>query len=163
METSQYFRFEWLKLSVISNFNSNLFFIKSKSFLNKKAAFNEKAHDGTRTRGPHPYQGCALPTELHGQIKERAMRFELTTATLEGWSSTIELCPPLLWAGVVSNHRRPKPMDLQSIPFSHSGTYPFSGADGGTQTPDRSITSRMLYQLSYIGSKFCRKKSFKYN
>ena len=91
------------------------------------------------------------------------MRFELTTATLEGWSSTIELCPPLLWAGVVSNHRRPKPMDLQSIPFSHSGTYPFSGADGGTQTPDRSITSRMLYQLSYIGSNFCRKKSFKYN
>src|SRR5690606_13708059 len=81
------------------------------------------------------------------------MRFELTTATLEGWSSTIELCPPEIskWAGVVSNHRRPEPMDLQSIPFNHSGTYPYPGADGGTQTPDHSITSRTLYQLSYIG------------
>lgn len=29
-----------------------------------------------------------------------------------------------IWAGVGSNHRRPEPMDLQSIPFSHSGTYP---------------------------------------
>ena len=26
-----------------------------------------------------------------------------------------------------------------------------NGADGGTQTPDHSITSRTLYQLSYIG------------
>ncbi len=28
------------------------------------------------------------------------------------------------WAGVDSNHRRLTPMDLQSIPFSRSGTYP---------------------------------------
>jgi hypothetical protein len=26
-----------------------------------------------------------------------------------------------------------------------------NGADGGIQTPDHPITSRMLYQLSYIG------------
>jgi hypothetical protein len=93
------------------------------------------------------------------------MRFELTTTTLEGWGSTIELCPltKIYWAGVVSNHRRRKPMDLQSIPFNHSGTYPFPGADEGIQTPDHSITSRTLYQLSYIGKMPRRKKSFKYN
>jgi hypothetical protein len=28
------------------------------------------------------------------------------------------------WAGVGSNHRRLTPMDLQSIPFNRSGTYP---------------------------------------
>ena len=42
-------------------------------------------------------------------------------------------------------------MDLQSIPFNRSGTYPIPGADGGNQTPDHSITNRMLYHLSYIG------------
>ena len=47
-----------------------------------------KAHDRDRTGEPHPYQGCALPTELHGRIQKRAMRLELTTTTLEGWSST---------------------------------------------------------------------------
>ena len=59
-----------------------------------------------------------------------------------------------IWAGVVSNHRRPEPMDLQSIPFNHSGTYPnliISTAGRGTQTPDPPITSRKLYQLSYTG------------
>ena len=60
---------------------------------------------------------------------------------------------PILWAGVVSNHRRPEPMDLQSIPFNHSGTYPKNlfQAGRGIQTPDHSITSRTLYQLSYTG------------
>ncbi len=33
------------------------------------------------------------------------------------------------WAGVGSNHRRRTPMDLQSIPFSHSGTYPINCQD----------------------------------
>ena len=42
----------------------------------------------------------------------------------------LQICNPtsdirkVTWAGVGSNHRRRKPMDLQSIPFSHSGTYP---------------------------------------
>ena len=31
----------------------------------------------------------------------------------------------LHWAGVDSNHRRLAPTDLQSVPFSHSGTYPY--------------------------------------
>ena len=30
------------------------------------------------------------------------------------------------WTGMVSNHRRRKPMDLQSIPFNHSGTDPLN-------------------------------------
>ena len=30
-----------------------------------------------------------------------------------------------IWAGVDSNHRRLAPTDLQSVPFSHSGTYPY--------------------------------------
>ena len=32
------------------------------------------------------------------------------------------------WVGVGSNHRRPKPADLQSAPFSHSGTHPVERA-----------------------------------
>ncbi len=35
------------------------------------------------------------------------------------------------WAGLDSNQRRRKPADLQSAPFSHSGTYPFSQREGG--------------------------------
>ena len=31
----------------------------------------------------------------------------------------------LVWAGVDSNHRSLATADLQSAPFSHSGTYPF--------------------------------------
>jgi hypothetical protein len=30
------------------------------------------------------------------------------------------------WAGLGSNQRRRKPEDLQSSPFNHSGTYPFT-------------------------------------
>ena len=33
--------------------------------------------------------------------------------------------PPKWWAGMDSNHRNPKMTDLQSVPFNHSGTYPF--------------------------------------
>ena len=44
--------------------------------------------------------------------------------------------------------------DLQSAPFGHSGTYPYSffslnGAGGRTRTPDLLITNQLLYQLSY--------------
>ena len=68
-------------------------------------------------------------------------------ASLEGWSSTIELHPRLdlhrrrhanrlhqqdpefhrsWWRGLDSNQRRRTPADLQSAPFSHSGTPPHS-------------------------------------
>ena len=41
--------------------------------------------------------------------------------------------------------------DLQSAPFGHSGTLPYSinGAGGRTWTPDLLITNQLLYQLSY--------------
>lgn len=35
------------------------------------------------------------------------------------------LFPLLYWAGVDSNHRSLATADLQSAPFSHSGTYPY--------------------------------------
>src|SRR5687767_2342474 len=50
------------------------------------------------------------------------------------------------------NHRRLAPTDLQSAPFSHSGTPPCSSAAGagdGTRTRDLLITNQLLYQLSY--------------
>ena len=36
----------------------------------------------------------------------------------------------ILWARMDSNHRRRKPADLQSAPFGHSGTCPFSYESG---------------------------------
>ena len=47
-----------------------------------------------------------------------------------------------------SNHRRRKPTDLQSAPFSHSGTYPkynINGGPSGIRTPDHSVMSRVLW------------------
>ena len=45
--------------------------------------------------------------------------------------------------------------DLQSVPFGHSGTPPYSigsiGAGRRTRTPDLLITNQLLYQLSYTG------------
>ena len=54
-------------------------------------------------RRPRPYQGRALPSELHGRTKgsrtpkllERETGFEPATPSLEGWRSTAELFPPL--------------------------------------------------------------------
>ena len=46
--------------------------------------------------------------------------------------------------------------DLQSVPFGHSGTPPYSvvciGAGRRTRTPDLLITNQLLYRLSYTGS-----------
>ena len=58
------------------------------------------AHARTTFRGSHP-----IPC-----IKKRRL-----SSSLLIW-----------WAGVDSNHRRLAPTDLQSVPFSHSGTYPYS-------------------------------------
>src|SRR5437762_1762598 len=65
--------------------------------------------------------------------------------SLEGFCSTIELHPPgsscftgfagcclaFWWRGLDSNQRRRKPTDLQSAPFSHSGTSPQRTIDYG--------------------------------
>ncbi len=39
------------------------------------------------------------------------------------------------WAGLDSNQRRRKPADLQSAPFGHSGTYPFTDLAEVPQRP----------------------------
>ena len=54
----------------------------------------------------------------------------------------------LIWAGVDSNHRSLTTADLQSAPFSHSGTYPylfFKFALDETWTRDLSLTKGVLY------------------
>lgn len=68
----------------------------------------------------------------------------------------------LKWAGLDSNQRKLTLADLQSAPFSHSGTDPDmkllssqSQAIDGTRTHDRPLTRRVLYQLSYNGIAMC--------
>ena len=47
--------------------------------------------------------------------------------------------------------------DLQSAPFGHSGTLPYSiGAGRRTRTPDLLITNQLLYRLSYTSGSFFR-------
>ncbi len=54
------------------------------------------------------------------------------------------------WERMDSNHRSEDATDLQSAPFGHSGTLPYSiGAGGRIRTPDLLITNQLLYQLSY--------------
>ena len=51
------------------------------------------------------------------------------------------------WAGMDSNHRKPKLADLQSAPFNHSGTYPqyiIFGDPGRARTCDPLIRSQIL-------------------
>ena len=50
--------------------------------------------------------------------------------------------------GVGFEPTKAEPADLQSAPFSHSGTHPY-GAGERTWTPNLLITSQLLYQLSY--------------
>ena len=50
-----------------------------------------------------------------------------------------------------------KPADLQSVPFGHLGTPPYSicgkgGAGGRIRTPDLLITNQLLYRLSYTST-----------
>ncbi len=125
------------------------------------------AHDANRTRDlvltkdvlcQLSYVGVAVhhlhsTSDTHLDSMERAMGFEPTTASLEGWNSTTELRPPEYrrqscrdhnplrpailsaihinptdrrwWAGKDLNLGRHKPADLQSAPFGHLGTCPF--------------------------------------
>ena len=47
----------------------------------------------------------------------------------------------------------PERTDLQSAAFDHFATLPQNGADRGNRTPNLLITSQLLYQLSYFGTK----------
>ena len=109
-----------------------------------------------RATSPLPRE-CST-TELHGQtkicllIKFGAGEGNRTlVVSLEGFCSTIELHPPgtfllhrlspgcclaFWWRGLDSNQRRRKPTDLQSAPFSHSGTSPQRTFDYGPTAID---------------------------
>jgi hypothetical protein len=57
-------------------------------------------------------QRAGNETRTHNSHLGRVELYQLSYARLR------------IWVGMVSNHRRRQPMDLQSIPFNHSGTYP---------------------------------------
>src|SRR5256885_10132394 len=91
-------------------------------------------------RRPRPYQGRALPTELHGRTKNSRAQ--------NSWSGKRDSNPrppawkagalplsysrpsesrvrqPRWWGGEDLNPRRRTPADLQSAPFGHLGTSP---------------------------------------
>ena len=95
-----------------------------------------------RMTSPLPRE-CST-TEPHGQGSGAGEGNRTLVGGLEGPSSTIELhplkfedyiipprgtfllncCSSIAGGGMDSNHRRRKPTDLQSAPFSHSGTPP---------------------------------------
>ena len=78
---------------------------------------------------PHPYQGCALPTELYQHtILERAAGIEPAASA---WKAEVL---PLYDARFARDKKvvegegfepsKAEPSDLQSDPFDHSGTPP---------------------------------------
>src|SRR5687768_9496229 len=101
-----------------------------------------KAFDGDRTHEPHPYQGCALPTEL----RRHCMLSNHMSCDLK-------------WTGQDSNLRRLPPGDLQSPPFAARDTDPYffvkhsneCKAASGIRTHDLLFTRQLLFQLSYCG------------
>ena len=125
-------------------------------------------------RWPYPYQGYALPTELQQLVyrSKPCMKLFLTKTSKKNlvagaglepttfglWARRATNCstPRHWWWGKDSNLRRRTPADLQSAPFSHSGTPPFFGANDRTWTYNLLITSQLLYQLSYVGLSFHR-------
>ncbi|GEM_PF-2413537 len=118
---------------------------------------------------PHPYQGCALPTELHGHKfkKKRETRVELATTCLEGKGSTTELFPQKWWTGKDSNLRRHCQQIYSLLPLTTWVPVHLTAfllyvqfeifklqfkADDPDRTDDLLITNQLLYQLSYVGT-----------
>src|SRR5262245_457086 len=115
-------------------------------------------------RRPRPYQGRALPTELHGQVepwsgkrdsnprppawKAGALPLSYSRPSLmfslavpptllrgSGRSLLRVASPSKWWGGEDSNLRRRSPADLQSAPFGHLGTSPKLPACDGIPRP----------------------------
>ena len=107
---------------------------------------------------PYPYQGYALPTELHqhrNQIIKMVAGAGLEPTTFGLWARRATNCSTPRWKLIKKVVERVgfeptkrNAADLQSAPFSHSGTSPF-GAGNRTWTHNLLITSQLLYQLSY--------------
>ena len=84
---------------------------------------------------PHPYQGCALPTELYQRL-ERAAGIEPASLAWKAKVIAIIRCPPFLIhlshqslrmvEGEGFEPSKAEPADLQSAPFGRSGTSPHS-------------------------------------
>ena len=110
---------------------------------------------------PYPYQGYALPTELHqhrNQIIKMVAGAGLEPTTFGLWARRATNCSTPRWKLIKKVVERVgfeptkrNAADLQSAPFSHSGTSPF-GAGNRTWTHNLLITSQLLYQLSYAST-----------
>ena len=77
---------------------------------------------------PYPYQGYALPTELHQHIKLVAGG-GLEPPTFGLWARRATNCSTPRWMlvdGVGFEPTKRNAADLQSAPFNHSGTHPFA-------------------------------------
>ena len=75
---------------------------------------------------PYPYQGYALPTELHQHIKLVAGG-GLEPPTFGLWARRATNCSTPRWKlvdGVGFEPTKRNAADLQSAPFNHSGTHP---------------------------------------
>ena len=82
---------------------------------------------------PRPYQGRALPTELHGRYDLRRSGRRDSNPRRLAWKARAlptelhpqeETEPNQTWRGKDSNLRSVDAADLQSAPFGHSGTPP---------------------------------------
>lgn len=82
-------------------------------------------------RRPHPYQGCALPTELYQRL-ERAAGIEPASSAWKAEVIAIIRCPHLnssvpsykMVEGEGFEPSKAEPADLQSAPFGRSGIPP---------------------------------------
>ena len=82
-------------------------------------------------------------------------RVPLLELSVFGW--TVFLQPLFLVGEDGFEPSKRNAADLQSVPFGHSGTPPYSlfqlgGAGRRTRTPDLLITNQLLYRLSYTGN-----------
>ncbi len=70
--------------------------------------------------------GRVVRTEIRSNHYKASLCVVLDIPYLNNKKKRLKTSFLLVWAGVDSNHRRLAPTDLQSVPFSHSGTYPYS-------------------------------------
>ena len=90
-------------------------------------------------RRPRPYQGRALPSELHGPVPRTWSGKRDSNPRPPAWKAGAlplsysrpccfhrdpHMAPKQWWGGEDLNPRRRLPADLQSAPFGHLGTSP---------------------------------------